>query len=47
MKYPLEEVHTLSVEEILKSFQTDASNGISTSEADNRTREFGPNVYQF
>lgn len=46
IKYPVGDVHVLSVEEILTSFQTDANNGISTSEADKRTKEFGPNIYQ-
>ena len=46
IKYPVEDVHVLSVEEILTAFQTDANNGISASEADIRTKEFGPNIYQ-
>ena len=46
IKYPLEDVHTLSVEEVLNSFQTDAVHGISSTEADKRTKEFGLNIYQ-
>jgi Ca2+-transporting ATPase len=44
--YPLAAPHTFSAEEILVAFQTDATSGISQSEAENRTKEFGPNVYQ-
>lgn len=46
MKYPLEDAHSLSTDEILKIFQTDPDHGISTSEADKRAKEFGPNYYQ-
>ena len=46
IKYPVENVHTLSVEEILAAFQTDASKGITTAEADNRAQEFGANIHQ-
>jgi Ca2+-transporting ATPase len=45
MKYPLEDVHTLSVDEIISSFQTDPQ-GMSTSEAESRTKKFGPNSYE-
>lgn len=46
MKYPQADVHTLSAEEILKSFETDADHGLSTSEAEKRTTTFGANIYQ-
>ena len=46
MKYPLEDVHTLSVDEIISSFQTNPDQGLSTSEAESRTKTFGPNSYE-
>jgi P-type Ca2+ transporter type 2C len=46
IKYPPEDPHTFSVEEILLAFQTDAIAGISQTEAEKRAKEFGPNVYQ-
>ncbi|MEO5980486.1 MAG: cation-translocating P-type ATPase [Chryseolinea sp.] len=46
IKYPLENIYTLSIAEIVKSFQTDAGNGITTSEAIKRTKAFGGNIYQ-
>lgn len=46
IKYPIEDPHTLSVEEVLQSFQTDADKGISRSEAEKRSKEFGLNIYQ-
>ncbi len=45
INYPLEYVHTLSIDEIVQSFQTNADKGISQSEAEIRTKEFGENVY--
>lgn len=46
LTYPIEDPHTFSVESIIEALQTDASTGLSTAEAANRTKEFGPNVYQ-
>ncbi|HEY5825625.1 MAG TPA: cation-transporting P-type ATPase, partial [Cyclobacteriaceae bacterium] len=46
MKYPIEDVHTLSVEEIIKSLETDPSKGIATAEAERRNKEFGLNKYE-
>ncbi len=46
IKYPIENPHTLSVEEVLQVFQTDAVAGISQSEVAKRSKEFGLNVYQ-
>ena len=46
IKYPIEDPHTMSVEEVFHSFQTDAGAGISKSEAEKRSKEFGLNVYQ-
>jgi P-type Ca2+ transporter type 2C len=45
IKYPLEYVHTLSIDEIVQAFETNAQKGISQSEAESRTKEFGANVY--
>ena len=45
IKYPINNSHTLSVEEILHSFQTNADTGLSKSEAEKRSKEFGLNVY--
>ena len=45
IKYPLEYVHTLSIDEIVQSFETNAKNGITEIEAENRIREFGSNIY--
>lgn len=44
--YPLQDVHTLSVEEILTAFQTNAEKGINASEAEFRTKQFGANIYE-
>ena len=46
IKYPVEDTHALSVDEVLQSFQTDAGKGISRSEAEKRSNKFGLNVYQ-
>ena len=44
-KYSDEDVHTLSVDEVLDIFQTNADTGLSKSEAAKRSKEFGLNVY--
>ena len=46
ISYPINDPHTLSVEEVLNSFQTNVETGLSASEAGNRTTQFGANVYQ-
>jgi P-type Ca2+ transporter type 2C len=46
IKYPLENIHTLSVKEIVTSFQTDSDTGLTMSEATKRTKVFGTNTYQ-
>ncbi len=46
IKYPLEDVYTLSVDETISSFQTNIEKGLSQSEADNRIKEFGSNIYK-
>jgi Ca2+-transporting ATPase len=46
IKYPQENSHIFSAEEILQELQTDPKAGISQGEAERRTKEFGPNVYQ-
>ena len=45
IKYPIESVHTLSVDEIITALETDAQKGISSSEAETRTASFGANIY--
>ena len=45
IKYPLESVHTLSVEEVMTAFETNAQNGIGAAEAETRTAKFGANIY--
>ena len=46
IKYPQADPHALSVEQVLLAFQTDADAGLSDTEAENRARQFGANVYQ-
>ena len=46
ISYPIKDSHTLSVEDVLHSFQTNVETGLSSSEAGNRTKKFGANVYQ-
>lgn len=46
IKYPIDHPHTLSVDELIQAFQTDATQGISDSEAKQRAIEFGANVYK-
>jgi Ca2+-transporting ATPase len=46
IKYPLENIQTLSVKEIATSFQTDFDNGLTIFEATKRTKVFGANIYQ-
>jgi P-type Ca2+ transporter type 2C len=45
INYPVKDIHTLSIVEVLHSFETDGSAGISQSEAEKRSREFGLNIY--
>jgi P-type Ca2+ transporter type 2C len=45
IKYPIDSVHTLSVEEVVAALDTNAQNGISDEEAAKRTITFGANVY--
>ena len=45
VKYPLEAVHTLSVEETITAFDTNAQNGITEADAEERTSAFGANIY--
>ncbi len=45
INYPLEYVHTLSVDEIVQAVETNAEKGISQSEAESRTKQFGANIY--
>lgn len=46
IKYPIEDIYTFSAEDVLHSFQTDATQGISQAEAEKRSKEFGLNSYQ-
>ena len=46
INYPVENPHTLSVTEVLQAFQTDATKGIAQTEAEQRTKDFGTNVFQ-
>lgn len=45
IKYPLLDVHTLTVEEIEQILHTNVIKGISIFEAENRTKQFGANIY--
>ncbi|MBC7389088.1 MAG: cation-translocating P-type ATPase [Opitutaceae bacterium] len=44
--YPFQNPQTLSVEEVLNTFQTDGTQGLSKAEAEKRKAEFGSNAYQ-
>lgn len=46
IKYPLEDPHTYSAEEIPGVFQTDIEAGLSEAEAGKRTKHFGPNAHR-
>lgn len=46
IQYPLTDAYTYSAEEIIQTFQTDLSSGLSQAEAEKRNREFGPNIFQ-
>ena len=41
VKYPIEFLHTLSVDEVLKALETNAQHGIGSAEAATRTAQFG------
>ena len=45
VKYPIEFVHTLSVDEVIKALETNAQHGIGSAEAATRTSRYGANVY--
>ena len=45
LKYPIEFVHTLSVDEVIKTLETNAQQGIGSAEAATRTAQFDANVY--
>ncbi|MEJ7610513.1 MAG: HAD-IC family P-type ATPase [Ferruginibacter sp.] len=44
--YPYDDPHAQDAAEVLKAFQTNADTGLSQSEADNRTKKFGANVFE-
>ena len=46
IQYPLKNPHVLSIEETLKSFQTNVNQGLSVHEANHRNKTFGLNVYE-
>lgn len=46
INYPVKDVHTLSIEEAVETFQTDAKQGLNEPEAAKRREQFGANVYQ-
>ena len=46
LNYPQQDVHTLTVDEVVQSFETNAEKGITASEAENRTKQFGTNTYE-
>ena len=45
LKYPIEFIHTLSVDEVIKALETNAQHGIGSAEAATRTSRYGANVY--
>lgn len=46
IKYPIEAPHSLPIEEISQTLETDRNQGLSQAEAEKRTGEFGPNTYE-
>jgi P-type Ca2+ transporter type 2C len=46
IKYPIENAHNLSVEDISKALQTDIIQGLASREANKRTIEYGLNLYE-
>ncbi|MBC7913929.1 MAG: HAD-IC family P-type ATPase [Pyrinomonadaceae bacterium] len=46
IKYPIENVHALSLPQTLEAFKSDTALGISQEEANKRSEQFGPNIYQ-
>lgn len=46
IKYPIENPHSVSVEEILQIFQTDANQGLAVSAANLHNKQFGLNIYE-
>jgi hypothetical protein len=45
IKYPEKDIYTLSTEETIVKFQTDASQGLNEAEASKRREQFGANIY--
>ena len=46
IKYPFENPFSVSADTLINDFQTNAQSGLTTSEAENRIKEFGQNIYQ-
>ena len=44
--YSVYDVHALFVEDLVQSFKANAEKGITASEAENRTRQFGENTHE-
>ncbi len=45
IKYPIDSVHALSVDETITALETNMQNGIGATEAESRTAKFGANIY--
>jgi len=46
IKYPIEKPFNISTDALINELQTNAENGLSNGEVENRTKEFGQNIYQ-
>ena len=46
IQYPAKNAHVLSVDEVVKTFQTNINQGLSVHDANNRNKTFGLNVYE-
>ena len=46
IQYPIKNAHVLSIENTLKSFQTNVNQGLTVNEAYSRNKTFGLNIYE-
>jgi P-type Ca2+ transporter type 2C len=46
IQYPIKYPHNLSIDDTLKSFQTNINQGLNANEANNRNKTFGLNIYE-
>ena len=46
IKYPIDNPFTIPSDSLLNELQTNAETGLTSNEAENRTKEFGQNIYQ-